>query len=63
MFIYLDCFLFLMTLTKELLDMLACPDCRGRLELQKSQKFLQCVQCSEIFEIRDGIPILLPQKE
>jgi len=46
---------------KELLDILACPDCKGDLKLEDNK--LICQKCGEDFEIREGIPILLPKKE
>ena len=52
-----------MVLTPELLDLLACPDCRGKLELHKNQTLLTCVKCGEKFEVRDGIPVLMGKKK
>lgn len=43
---------------KELLDLLACPDCESDLKPQSSE--LKCTQCHQIFEIREGIPCLFP---
>lgn len=44
---------------KKLLDILACPDCKGDLKLVKNK--LVCKKCGD-FPIKDGIPILLPKK-
>lgn len=42
---------------KELLDILACPSCKGDVEL-KGEKIV-CKQCSKKYPIRDGIPVML----
>ena len=36
---------------------LACPDCRGALE----EEPLRCAACGRVFEIRNGVPELLPR--
>jgi uncharacterized protein len=48
-----------MTLNKELLDILACPKCKGAILLNAAQDGLICRQCRLLYEIRDGIPIML----
>jgi uncharacterized protein len=48
-----------MTLNKELLDILACPKCKGVIVLNEAQDGLICRQCRLLYEIRDGIPIML----
>ena len=51
---------------KELLDILACPRCRGGLELVSegegdaaSDVGLKCPACAVIYPIRDQIPVML----
>ena len=44
---------------KELLDILACPKCKGTLELNDSSDGLTCKNCKLLYEIRDDIPIML----
>ncbi|BCO09799.1 UPF0434 protein [Desulfolithobacter dissulfuricans] len=44
---------------KELLDILACPKCKGPVSLTEKQDGLICSQCSLIYPIRDDIPIML----
>ncbi len=58
----------------DLLDILACPVCRGTLTLQADTiapegapdtgevltGALNCSPCNEVYPIRDGIPNLLP---
>lgn len=48
-----------MGLDKELLDILACPKCKGELELTEKQDGLVCRACRLLYEIRDDIPIML----
>lgn len=42
---------------KELLDILACPACKGKLEARTEA--LDCGKCRKSYPIRAGIPILL----
>lgn len=46
-------------LDKELLDLLACPKCKGELELNPDETELRCPLCRLSYRIDDGIPILL----
>ena len=48
-----------MTISKELLDILACPKCKGTIVLNEAQDGLICHQCRLLYEIRDDIPIML----
>lgn len=44
---------------KKLLEILACPQCKGSLEYQVEQSELQCPRCRLAFPIRDQIPVML----
>ena len=48
-----------MPLDKELLDILACPKCKGDLVLTKSHDGLICNACALKYQIKDDIPIML----
>jgi uncharacterized protein len=48
-----------MTLSKELLDILACPKCKGDIHLTETETGLICDKCQLLYEIREGIPIML----
>lgn len=48
-----------MAISKELLDILACPKCKGPLTLNKAGNGLICDSCKLLYEIRDDIPIML----
>ena len=46
-------------ISKELLDILACPKCKGPVELTEQNEGLVCKSCRLLYEIRDDIPIML----
>lgn len=46
-------------LDQELLDILACPKCKGDLEYREQEEQLVCHNCRLIFRIEDDIPIML----
>ncbi|WP_461833731.1 Trm112 family protein [Desulfothermus sp.] len=48
-----------MALNKELLEILACPKCKGDLELTKEEDGLICHQCKLVYPIKEEIPIML----
>ncbi|MFC1494989.1 Trm112 family protein [Thermodesulfobacteriota bacterium] len=48
-----------MALSKELLDILACPKCKGEIHLNDTEDGLICDKCKLIYEIKDDIPIML----
>ena len=48
-----------MGISKELLEILACPKCKGELRLNETRDGLICEQCRLLYEIRDDIPIML----
>lgn len=44
---------------KHLLDILACPICKGKLEYLKAAQELVCKFDRLAFPVRDGIPVML----
>ena len=48
-----------MAISTELLDILACPQCKGELSLNDTGDGLICDHCRLLYEIRDDIPIML----
>ena len=44
---------------KELLEILACPKCKGDLEYDEEKDQLICRQCRLIYRVEDDIPIML----
>jgi len=48
-----------MTIRKELLDILACPKCKGEVALSEKEDGLICRTCDLMYPIRDNIPVML----
>lgn len=48
-----------MEIERELLEILACPKCKGALRLNEDESGLICDTCKLMYEIRDGIPVML----
>jgi len=46
-------------LDKQLLEILACPKCKGELEYDQSRDTLICHACKLKYAIKDDIPIML----
>ena len=42
---------------KELLEILACPACKGDVQLKEDK--IICIKCKRKYPIKDGIPIML----
>jgi len=45
---------------KDLLEILACPVCKGDLKYDEKRDVLICDKCRVYYEIKEGIPVLLP---
>ena len=48
-----------MAINPELLEILACPQCKGDIYLNDNKNGLICEACKLVYEIRDDIPIML----
>ena len=52
-----------MDMQKELLEILACPRCRGPLEaLGSPLEALCCRACAVAYPVREGIPVMLVEE-
>lgn len=51
-----------MTLDPELLEILACPDCKGDVEYRESESVIVCLACGLRYPVRDGIPVMLVEE-
>jgi len=49
----------IMALSEELLNILACPKCKGDIYINDTNDGLICDNCKLLYEIRDDIPIML----
>jgi len=48
-----------MAISKELLDILVCPQCKGEIALTEKQDGLVCQVCKLLYPIKDDIPVML----
>ena len=48
-----------MALSQDLLNILACPKCKGDLQLNEAQTALDCSACKLRYPVKDDIPIML----
>ncbi len=48
-----------MAISKELLEILACPKCKGDIRLNDEGTGIICDACKLLYRIKDGIPIML----
>jgi len=51
-----------MPIKKELLEILACPACRGKVVYNDDRDTLDCQSCRRIYPIRDDIPVMLVEE-
>ncbi|WP_461211454.1 Trm112 family protein [Desulfocurvus sp. DL9XJH121] len=51
-----------MTLNKDLLDILACPKCKGEIRLLPAEDGLHCPACAVVYPIQDDIPVMLVEE-
>jgi uncharacterized protein YbaR (Trm112 family) len=48
-----------MAISKDLLEILACPKCKGDIKLTKKEDGFICEKCNLFYPIRDDIPVML----
>jgi hypothetical protein len=48
-----------MPIDKELLDILACPKCKGEIIYDQEKDGLICHACKLMYPIKDDIPVML----
>lgn len=49
-----------MTIDQRLLDILACPNCRGEVEYLENEEVIVCRgECGYRYPVREGIPVML----
>ncbi|WP_299236325.1 Trm112 family protein [uncultured Halomonas sp.] len=47
---------------KELLALLVCPMCKGKLKFRREEDELHCLYDGLAYPVRDGIPVMLPEE-
>lgn len=48
-----------MAINKEILGILACPKCKGDIQLNEKGDGLICLRCKLLYPIREDIPVML----
>ncbi len=48
-----------MAISQDLLEILACPACKAKVELKPDASGLKCTECKRVYPIRDDIPVML----
>ena len=48
-----------MAVSKELLEILVCPECKTPVRVTPDEKGLKCSTCRRVYPIRDDIPVML----
>ena len=48
-----------MAISQDLLEILACPACKAKVELKADGSGLKCLECKRVYPIRDDIPVML----
>lgn len=48
-----------MAIRKELLEVLACPKCKGDIYLNAAKDGLVCQACGLLYPVREDIPVML----
>jgi uncharacterized protein YbaR (Trm112 family) len=49
-------------ISQELLEILVCPVCKGKLEYDPGENVLICYESRLKYKIEDDIPIMLPER-
>ncbi|MEN6465445.1 MAG: Trm112 family protein [Syntrophaceae bacterium] len=48
-----------MAVKQEMMEILACPKCKGEVVLKQELNGLVCEKCGLLYEIRDDIPVMI----
>ena len=48
-----------MAVDPELVELLICPDCKGKVEYKDRRHLIICTQCGLHYPVRDDIPVML----
>ena len=53
-----------MAMSPELLEILRCPQCKSRVQIDDAETRLKCVnpECNLVYPIRDEIPVMLVEE-
>ncbi len=51
-----------MGISSELMEILACPECKGNVRLEESGEGIICDKCRIRYPVRDGIPVMIAEE-
>ena len=56
-----------MTVTEDLISIMVCPACRGRVELKEDRSGIRCVACRRVYPVMrypngDEIPVMVVEE-
>jgi uncharacterized protein YbaR (Trm112 family) len=51
-----------MNVSEDLLGMMVCPECKGRVELKEDGSGIKCLSCRRVYPVRDGIPSMVVEE-
>jgi len=51
-----------MALAPELKEVLACPKCKGEVEIREDEREIRCHRCRLAYRIEDDIPVMLVEE-
>jgi uncharacterized protein len=51
-----------MALDTKLLEILACPNCRGEVDYKEAEQVIECRNCHYRYPVRDDIPVMLVEE-
>ena len=49
--------------SKDVLDVICCPVDKADLKYDEKKNTLTCTKCKHVYEVKEGIPILLPKEK
>ncbi len=50
---------FMLKVPKELMDVLVCPKCQGKVELNEERGGIVCKKCKLVYPVTEDIPVML----
>ncbi len=51
-----------MAISQDLIEIMICPACKGKVELKADGSAIKCVACRRVYPIRNDIPSMLVEE-
>ncbi len=51
-----------MAISQDLVEIMICPACKGKVELKADGSAIKCVACRRVYPIRNDIPSMLVEE-